>query len=1058
MKRKTTFNLRGARAQVLLALPLLAAAASPAMSAEYWLCAGSFTKSVAGTPVPMWGYADVTAVAGHACPANGGPEFTSPGPALQADASGLIVHLTNNLPEPTSLVIDGLPLPTDGSGALLPAVKYPTGDHFEGRVRSLTGEAAPAASATYTWLSVKPGSFLYRSGSHMQVQDQMGLYGAVARDFAPGQAYGASTAYDAAVTLLYSEIDPVIHTAVSANLYGPNVVSGVDQCTLPVSAPRSLPAGWVCSTVNYNPKFFLINGQPYNGTGTNEFATGSSGANTLVRFLNAGLETHVPTLQGLNMKLVAEDGNPYPYAKTQYTAFLPAMKTLDAIVAPATAGKIPVVDRMLNLTNNGSGPGGMLAYLTVASGANNAPQFDVTGCLPGPLNVSEGSSATCVVSAHSTVTPPPVTPPTMTYSLVSGGPTYVSLVGNTITAAPAIGDSSGIVTVQATDSSNNVSTTATFNVTVSPPPTNFAPVITSTPITTGSVGVAYSYTVAATDSDVPAQTLTYSAVTVPSGMTVSPAGEIAWTPGVSQYGPQAVTIRVTDDGTPPLSTDQSFTVNVTPANSAPTITSAPVTAGTVGVPYSYTVTATDADVPPQTLTFSAVTVPSGMTVASSGAISWTPTAGQTGPQAVTVRVTDNGTPPLSTDQSFSVTVVQPNRAPVAVNDTYTGLIKPGNNGGNTATTVFAAPGLLGNDTDADGDALTISRVALTAAGAAINPNGDGTWTIPLTQGGNSAGTVTLSPNGSFTLVASAFNGARTRTFTYQVSDGQGGTSNTVTVSLTINTNNARPVAVADSFSFAYDPAAAQTVTVPARGVLANDTDGNVGDVLVVSTTGVRTFTGVTALGGSSWPNAQRTATLNADGSFSVTIPQGFVGTATFTYQANDGHGVASGNGQSTSSNGTVTLNVTEPAPVVGNDVFVVARNSAGTALNILANDSDTTSALNTGSVLITSLPGSWTRTLINGNTQARYAKATPFTAATCTNLYPGASVDGSGRCVMPANQYVLPALGLATVNTATGVVTYKPALNFFGTESFGYTVADSPYGVRSSATVSVNVP
>ena len=45
---------------------------------------------------------------------------------------------------------------------------------------------------------------------------------------------------------------------------------------------------------------------------------------------------------------------------------------------------------------------------------------------------------------------------------------------------------------------------------------------------------------------------------------------------------------------------------------------------------------------------------------------WTPTVAQIGPQSVTVRVTDNGTPALFAEQVVSITVSSANQAPVAV--------------------------------------------------------------------------------------------------------------------------------------------------------------------------------------------------------------------------------------------------------------------------------------------------------------------------------------------------------------------------------------------------------
>jgi len=88
---------------------------------------------------------------------------------------------------------------------------------------------------------------------------------------------------------------------------------------------------------------------------------------------------------------------------------------------------------------------------------------------------------------------------------------------------------------------------------------NGAPQITSTPPTTATVGVAYSYDVDATDPN--GDTLTYALTQAPSGMTINAAtGLIAWVPTSGQTGNQGVTVQATDPGG--LSAKQSFTITV----------------------------------------------------------------------------------------------------------------------------------------------------------------------------------------------------------------------------------------------------------------------------------------------------------------------------------------------------------------------------------------------------------------------------------------------------------------------------------------------------------------
>ena len=67
------------------------------------------------------------------------------------------------------------------------------------------------------------------------------------------------------------------------------------------------------------------------------------------------------------MKIYAEDGNLYPYAREQYSLILPAGKTMDAIITPTAIGTVPLYDRRLFLTNSNLPGGGMLANLQIGS-------------------------------------------------------------------------------------------------------------------------------------------------------------------------------------------------------------------------------------------------------------------------------------------------------------------------------------------------------------------------------------------------------------------------------------------------------------------------------------------------------------------------------------------------------------------------------------------------------------------------------------------------------------------------------------------------------------------
>lgn len=344
----------------LLALAGGLLSTATAQAAEYWLRAAATSITVpdpAGgalpLQVPMWGYAACTDGTYASC---GVPAVPGPALVVPAGDATLTVHLQNGLSAPTSLVVHGLsramtPVWDDGSSGARPT---PTA-----RVRSFDAEAAPGGVANYQWLNVRPGTYLYQSGTHVQVQVQMGLYGAVTRNAldplpasalqtaTSGQVYaGASYAFDNEATLLYSEIDPDLHTAVATGAYG----------TAP--APTS--------TLNYAPRYFLVNGQPFPYGAPVVEPAGGPGV-TLLRLLNAGLTTHVPMIVGAHWDVIGEDGRPYPFRRNQYTALLPAAKTMDVLLTPQIGATYPIVDRRLDLSNAGLPNGGMMAFLRFGS-------------------------------------------------------------------------------------------------------------------------------------------------------------------------------------------------------------------------------------------------------------------------------------------------------------------------------------------------------------------------------------------------------------------------------------------------------------------------------------------------------------------------------------------------------------------------------------------------------------------------------------------------------------------------------------------------------------------
>lgn len=158
------------------------------------------------------------------------------------------------------------------------------------------------------------------------------------------------------------------------------------------------------------------------------------------------------------------------------------------------------------------------------------------------------------------------------------------------------------------------------------------------------------------------QILTYSLSNAPAGATInSTSGVFTWTPTEAQGpGVYNITVRVTDNNLPPASDAKTFQVTVSETNQAPvlaTITNRIVHAGTLIV---LTNTATDADLPTNTLSFSLdVGAPVLASISpDSGVFNWQTSDANVGStNNITVRVTDTGVPPKSDAKPFSIAVL-----------------------------------------------------------------------------------------------------------------------------------------------------------------------------------------------------------------------------------------------------------------------------------------------------------------------------------------------------------------------------------------------------------------
>ena len=248
-----------------------------------------------------------------------------------------------------------------------------------------------------------------------------------------------------------------------------------------------------------------------------------------------------------------------------------------------------------------------------------------------------------------------------------------------------------------------------------------------------------------------------------------------------------------------------------------------------------------------------------------GSFTYTPAPDFYGTDSFAYEVND-GSPLESNAATVTLFVIPVHDRPVAGDDSYA-------TAEDTPLTV-AAPAVLGNDTDADGQELRAILVS-----------------------GPAHGTLTLNLNGSFTYTPAAdYHGADS--FAYKVNDGPSLESNTATVTISVNPVNDRPTAAGDTYGTDEDT----PLSVPAPGVLGNDSDLDGDDLDAVLVSGP----------------AHGTLTLNANGSFVYSPAPNYNGADAFTYRADDG--------SLSSDPATVTITV---APVAEPIVFASSRTGNG---------------------------------------------------------------------------------------------------------------------------------
>jgi VCBS repeat-containing protein len=339
-------------------------------------------------------------------------------------------------------------------------------------------------------------------------------------------------------------------------------------------------------------------------------------------------------------------------------------------------------------------------------------------------------------------------------------------------------------------------------------------------------------------------------------LTPNADGTFTYTPAANFNGEDTFTYRAYDGQV--YSNVATVTITVGPVNDLPLAADDACQVPEDGVLTVPTpgVLGNDADPDGDLLSAVLVTGPAHgqLTLNPSGSFTYTPAGNYHGPDSFTYKANDGQAD--SNVATVTITVTPVNDRPVALDDAY----QVAEDGVLTVPT----PGVLGNDTDPDGDLL--SAVLVT---------------------GPAHGQLTLNPSGTFTYTpAGNYHGLDN--FTYKANDGQAD-SNVATVTITVAPVNDPPVAGGESYRVGQKG----RLAVAAPGLLGNDTDidGDTLTAILVAKPG------------------HGTLELNADGSFTYTPVPSYNGSDSFTYKANDG--------QADSNVATVTITVRAPQFTTG---------------------------------------------------------------------------------------------------------------------------------------------
>jgi hypothetical protein len=511
-------------------------------------------------------------------------------------------------------------------------------------------------------------------------------------------------------------------------------------------------------TLNANGSFSYTPNADYNGSDSFTYKAndGQSDSNIVTVNITITSVNDPPTLAAVPANAIIPEEAPYAFTATA-TDIENSPLVFSLVGAPAGASIDPNTGLFGWTPTESQGPG--IYNFTVQV----ADEDGATDGLPISVEVQEVNIAPTLngVPASATIdelvaygfnasaSDPDVPAQSLSFSLV-GAPAGASINPGTgsFSWTPTEAQGPGVYTFAVRVSDGVVNTDSSISLTVNE--VNAAPVLNAIANQTIDEETAFSLGASATDSDVPANVLTFSLDANPAGMSIDPnTGAMSWTPSETDGpGDYPVTVRVTDNGSPSLFHTVSFSVHVNEVNIAPEL-------GAIGnkivdenTLLTFDTNASDVDQPANGLTFSLVSAPAGASIdPTSGVFTWTPTEAQGGnpnsQYVFTVKVSDDGSPSLSDTEQITVTVNEVNSAPVlnAIGN-QTGVW--GNAFGFTASA---------SDPDIPANTLTFSLIGAPSGASIGSSTGVFSWTPSMVQIGSHTFTVRVTDDGSPSMFA-----------------------------------------------------------------------------------------------------------------------------------------------------------------------------------------------------------------------------------------------------------------------------------------------------------------